>query len=161
MQFFGLTENMFFWFLFIFDGLRSLGQSLHLQPLGRLEKCRQLVLSDVHLASVHELQDGGQVGEGDVFENDYGMLGRVLLQQGLEVGATGGEDHLVRLAALTIAGNRHVTEGLLIPQVFEGGHHVGLEIIPAETELLVTLVSRHLENLKLSIYVQNPLHLTF
>ena len=40
--------------------------------------------------------------EGDVFQNDDGMFGGVLLQQGLEVGAAGGEDHLVGLAALTI-----------------------------------------------------------
>ena len=41
--------------------------------------------------------------EGDVFQNDDGMFGRVLLQQGLEVGTAGGEDHLVSLAALTVA----------------------------------------------------------
>ena len=41
--------------------------------------------------------------EGDVFQNDDGMFGRVLLQQSLEVGATGREDHLVSLAALTVA----------------------------------------------------------
>ena len=75
--------------------------------------------------------------EGDVFQNDDGMFGGVLLQQGLEVGAAGGEDHLVSLAALTIAGNRNVTEGLLIPQVFEGGHHVGLEVVPSQAELLL------------------------
>ena len=137
MQFFGLTGNMFFWFLFIFNRLRSLGQSLHLQPLGSLQKCRQLVLSHVDLASVHELQDGGQMGEGDVFEDDDGMLGGVLLQQSLEVGAAGGQDHLVSLAALAVAGNGHVTEGLLISQVLEGGHHVGLEVVPSQTELLL------------------------
>ena len=75
--------------------------------------------------------------EGDVFQDDDRVLGRVLLQQGLEVGAAGGEDHLVSLAALTIAGNRNVTEGLLIPQVFEGGHHVGLEVVPSQAELLL------------------------
>ena len=66
-------------------------------------KCRQLVLGHIHLASVHKLKDGGQMSEGDVFEDNYGVLGRVLLQQSLEVGATGREDHLVSLAALTVA----------------------------------------------------------
>ena len=44
--------------------------------------------------------------EGDVFQNDDGMFGGVLLQQGLEVGAAGGEDHLVSLAALAVAWER-------------------------------------------------------
>ena len=74
--------------------------------------------------------------EGDVFQDDDGVLGGVLLQQGLEVGRAGGQDHLVRLAALPVAGQGHVAERLLVPQVLEGGDHVGLEIVPAETKLL-------------------------
>ena len=60
-------------------------------------------LGDIDLSGVHELQDGREMLEGDVFQNDDGMFGRVLLQQSLEVGATGREDHLVSLAALTVA----------------------------------------------------------
>ena len=41
--------------------------------------------------------------EGDVLQDDDGMLGRVLLQQSLEVGTAGREDHLVSLTALTVA----------------------------------------------------------
>ena len=41
--------------------------------------------------------------ERDVLEDDDGMLGRVLLQQGLEVGRASREDHLVSLAGLAIA----------------------------------------------------------
>ena len=126
-------------FLFIFDGLRGLGQTLDLQPLRRLEELRQLVLRHVHLAGVHELQDGGQVGEGDVLQDDDRVLGRVLLQQGLEVGTAGGENHLVSLAALAVAGDGHVAEGLLISEVLEGGHHVGLEVVPSQTELLLVV----------------------
>ena len=37
----------------------------------------------------------------------------------LEVRAAGREDHLVRLAALTVAGNRDVSEGLLVPKVLD------------------------------------------
>ena len=98
-------------------------------------------LGHVHLSSVHELQDGGEVLEGDVLEDDDGVLGGVLLQQVLEVGAAGAEDHLVGLGVLALGGDGHVAEGLLIPQVLEAGDHVGLEIIPAEAELLVV---RHL-----------------
>ena len=31
----------------------------------------------------------------------------------------------------------HITEALLVPEVLEGGHHVGLEVIPPKTELLI------------------------
>ena len=55
------------------------------------------------------------------------------------------QNHLVSLGVLAFGGDGDVTERLLVPQVFEGRHHVGLEIVPAETELLVTLVGRHLE----------------
>ena len=30
-----------------------------------------------------------------------------------------------------------VAEALFIPEVFEGGDHVGLEVVPAEAELLI------------------------
>ena len=33
--------------------------------------------------------------------------------------------------------NCHIAEALLISEVFEGGDHVGLEVVPAEAELLV------------------------
>ena len=57
----GLWLDYILDFLFIFDGLRSLSESLDLQSFGRLEELGQLVLGHVHLAGVHELQDGGQV----------------------------------------------------------------------------------------------------
>ena len=38
---------------------------------------------------------------------------------------------------LALGGDGNVTETLLVPQVLEGGHHVGLEVVPAEGELLV------------------------
>ena len=46
---------------FLFDILRGLGQALHFEPLGRLEKGRELVLGHVHFSGVHELQDGSQM----------------------------------------------------------------------------------------------------
>ena len=72
-------------------------------------------------------------------EDNDRVLSRVLLQQRLEVGRAGGQDHLVRLAALPITGNRHVSERLLIPEVFEGGDHVGLEVVPSQAELLLVV----------------------
>jgi len=100
---------------------------------------RELVLGDVDLSSVHELQDGGEVLEGHVLQNDDGVLGGVLLQKSLEVGAACRQDHLVGLAALAIAGDGHVSEGLFIPEMLEGSDHVGLEIVPSQTELLLII----------------------
>ena len=49
----------------------------------------------------------------------------------------GTEDHLVSLGVLTFGGDGDVTEGLLVSEVLERGHHVGLEVIPPKTELLI------------------------
>ena len=37
----------------------------------------------------------------------------------LEVRGAGRQDHLVSLGALSVAGNCHVREGLLVPEVLE------------------------------------------
>merc|ERR1711862_522819 len=63
-------------------------------------------------------------------------------QQGFEVGRAGGQDHLVGLAGLSVAGEGHVGEGLLVAKVLERRDHVGLEVVPAEAKLL--LVTGHL-----------------
>ena len=44
-------------------------------------------MGDVDLPGVHELEDGSQVVEGNIFEDDDRVLGRVLLQQILEIRA--------------------------------------------------------------------------
>ena len=59
-------------------------------------------LSNINLACVHEFQDCGEVGEGDVLENDDRVLGGVLLQEVLEVGRAGTENHLVGLGMLAL-----------------------------------------------------------
>ena len=45
----------------MFDVLGGLGESLDLESLGGLQKCRQLILGHVDLSSVHEFQDCGEV----------------------------------------------------------------------------------------------------
>ena len=65
---------------FILDGLRGFGQPLHLEPLGGLEELRQLVLRHVHLASVHELQDCGQMVEWDVLHTGKTVNSEVQLE---------------------------------------------------------------------------------
>jgi len=72
-----------------------------------------------------------------ILQDDDGMLGGVLIQQVLEVGGAGAQDHLVGFGMLPLSGDGHVTKALLIPEVLEGGDHVGLEIVPTETELLL------------------------
>ena len=42
------------------------------------------------------------MGEGDVLEDDDGVLGGVLLQEVLEVGRAGTENHLVGLGMLAL-----------------------------------------------------------
>ena len=73
----------------------------------------------------------------NVLQDDDRVLGRIFLQEGLEVWRASGQDHLVSLAALTVRSNRHVGERLLVPQVLEAGDHVGLEVIPPQAELLL------------------------
>ena len=43
------------------------------------------------------------------------------------------------LGALTVTGNGHIRERLLVPEVLEAGHHVGLEVVPSEAELLLVV----------------------
>ena len=59
-------------------------------------------LGDIDLPGVHELQDGGEVGESHVLQDDDRVHGRVLLQQVLEVGRAGAENHLVGLGVLAL-----------------------------------------------------------
>ena len=109
-----------------------------------------------HLSSIHELQDSSKVSKGDVLEDDDWVLGWVLLQQVLEVGGASTQNHLVSFCVLTLkiaeplpfnwkqqteylSCNGHITEAFLIPEVFEGGNHVGLEIVPSQTELLLVI----------------------
>ena len=78
----------------------------------------------------------------DYLQNDDRMFGRILFQQVFEIRGAGAQNHLVGLGVLALGGDGHVAEGLLIPQMLEGGDHVGLEIIPAEAELLLVIHCR-------------------
>ena len=101
-------------------------------------------------------QTSGWVGTQVInyLQNDDRMLGRILFQQVFEVRGAGAQNHLVGLGVLALmislhalqhatgnkgylGGNGDVAEALLISQVLERGDHVGLEVVPAEAELLV------------------------
>ena len=43
------------------------------------------------------------------------------------------------LGALTVTGNCNVSEGLFVPEMLEGGDHVGLEVVPSQAELLLVI----------------------
>ena len=96
--------------------------------------------------------------EGHILQNNDRVLGGILLQQGLKyiwelrhcilkviwiinsylkVWRTSWQDHLVGFAGLAVTGQCHVGKRLLVPQVLEWGDHVGLEVIPSETKLLL------------------------
>ena len=76
-------------------------------------------LSNIDFSSIHELQNGCQMLEWNIFEDDDWMFGRILFQQVLEVGTAGTEDHLVGLGVLSLGGDGDVTEGLLVSQMLE------------------------------------------
>ena len=86
----------------------------------------------------------------DYLQNDDRMFCRILFQQVFEIRGAGAQNHLVGLGVLALmislhatgnkgylGGNGDVAEALLISQVLERGDHVGLEVVPAEAELLI------------------------
>ena len=49
----------------------------------------------------------------------------------LKVWWTSWQDHLVGFAGLTVTSQCHIGKRLFVPQVLEGGDHVGLEVVPS------------------------------
>lgn len=74
------------------------GQTLHLQALGRLQEAIQRLLRDVHLALVHELEQGGHVLGGGGLQDDAAVAidGR-RLEEVRKVFRARGQDQFVRL----------------------------------------------------------------
>lgn len=62
----------------------------------------------------------------------------------LEEGAARGQDHLVRLQPLSLAGDRDVGEVLVVAERLELGRDVRLEVVPAQAELLLVRHRRRL-----------------
>ena len=63
----------------------AFSEPLDLGFLFGLEEGRQLLLGHVFLPSLQELQDGGEVGKGNILQDDYRVLGKALIHQVLEV----------------------------------------------------------------------------
>lgn len=92
----------------------------HLETFGGLEQRRQLTVLDVHLALVHELDEGAQLAEPDVLQDDDGMPAGMVDEQRLEVGGAGGQDYLVGAYRVALrAGQRHVDEALVPEKLAE------------------------------------------
>lgn len=66
--------------------VRHLREALDLQHLGGLDDVRQPLLGHVHLAVVHEVDEGFQVAVSDILQDHYRVLARVQDEQGLEGG---------------------------------------------------------------------------
>jgi len=114
-----------------------LSQPLDLQPLSSFEKCRQIILGNVHLSSVHKLENWLKVGEWNVLQDDDWVLWWVVLQKRFEVRTASWQNHFVRLTGLAITSKCYIRETPLCPEVFEACHNIWLEIIPSETKLLL------------------------
>lgn len=113
-----------------------LGQALDGQHLGRVQECGQCILLDVHLALVHVHDNRQQIVVFDVPEYDDRVLARILLENLLEVGAAGGQQHFVGANFAALAAQRHIAKVLLGPQRIECVRDVVGVVRPLQRELL-------------------------
>lgn len=90
----------------------------------------------VDLPLVHELDETLDVHVLHVLHDQYRVLLLVLGEDGLEVGAAGGQHDLVRLYRPALAGKGDVAEGLSLEQLGEHGLQVGMMVPPPEAVLL-------------------------
>ena len=111
-------------------------QPFHLQLLGDGKKRVKLFLGDVDFAMVHEIQHGHQLLVLDAFQVEQRMLVPVPPKNCLEEGGAGGEDDLVRLQLVVLAGEGHVEEILVLSKLLESWTYVRLEVIPPQTKLV-------------------------
>jgi len=75
-----------------------------------------------------------------VAQDDDRVLAGIGLEQPAEVGAAGAQDDLVGGEGALVAGQRHVHEVLLVPQVPEGAEDRALEVVPLEGVVLLLLL---------------------
>ena len=91
----------------------------------------------VHLAVVHEVQDGLEVSESDAPKIEKGMSVRVSSEHGSEERRARRENNFVRLDLLIITGQSYIKEVFVFPQFSESDAYIVLEIVPPQTELFV------------------------
>ena len=97
----------------------------------------QLVLTNIDLPFVHKIDDGFQIQEPDILQNDNGMFARIAWKETLKVWRAGSQDHLVCFHVLAFACKCHVNHVFVDQHSLENFIHVGLIVIPFEAELLL------------------------
>ena len=90
------------------------GQTSDLEALRRLDEGGELRLQHGGLALVHEVEDALHLPAPHVFQHNYGVLAGILHEDLLEVGAAGGEDHLVGPDGGVLAHDRAVHQGFIL-----------------------------------------------
>lgn len=65
------------------------------------------------------------------------MLAGIRFEQFSKVWTAGGQHHLVRREAATVAGERHVDKVLFVAEVSERGQDARMEVVPAQRVLLL------------------------
>ena len=64
---------------FFFNDGWHFSQAFHFESLGCLEECGKLVLSHIHFAGVHKLENCLQMSKRYILQDDYGMFRRIFL----------------------------------------------------------------------------------
>lgn len=135
--------------------------TFNLKAFGRLQQPTELCVLDPHLTLVHELDDGAQITEAHVFEDDDRMPGRVVDEQRPEVRRAGGQHNLqipessrcsipetfklssrlgylvgAYATSLVCARQRHVHEAFVAQKLRAHAQKVGLVVVPAQAVVL-------------------------
>ena len=91
----------------------------------------------VHLAVVHEVQDGLEVSESDAPQIEKGMCVGVSSEHSSEERRARRENNFVRLDLLIITGQSYIKEVFVFPQFSESDAYIVLKIVPPQTKLFV------------------------
>ena len=84
---------------------------------------------------VHEVEHRQQITVLDPLQIEERVAVWVFPEHSAEEGRAGGEDHLVRLQLLLVAGQRDIEEVLVLPQFTECTADVALKVVPTEAKL--------------------------
>lgn len=129
------------WLLLL--GTRFSGEALDPEDFGDLEEVFELALVDLDLAAVHEVAEGLDGPERNVFEENDGMLVRCDATQYLiEIPAARRQDQTVTLQLFPFRCQRDVDELFFLKQSREGGLHVGVVAVPTETHFFLGRLRR-------------------
>lgn len=116
-----------------------LDETLYFERFSDLEQGSQLILSNVHLSTVHVLENGLDLGVLDVLEHDDGMTAWQLGEERLKVGGTRRQHHLMALHGGTaVAGESNIGERLILQEFIEHSQQIRTMVVPPKAILLRT-----------------------